>query len=122
MLIAAIVFINLAALFYTIGVWSEKLQGKLKWWHAIVFWLGFTCDTIGTTAMSLLVGSLFQFNFHGITGLSAVLLMLFHASWATLVLIQRNKRMIIKFHKFSIIVWIIWLIPMITGIVFGTTQ
>ncbi len=122
MLIIAIVFINFAAVFYSIGVWAEKFQGKLKWWHASVFWLGLICDTIGTTAMSLLVGSLFQFNFHGITGLSAVLLMLFHASWATLVLVQKNENMINRFHKFSFIVWIIWLIPMITGAIFGTTR
>jgi uncharacterized repeat protein (TIGR03987 family) len=121
MMVAAIVFINLAALFYTIGVWAEKFQGRLKWWHTAVFWLGFICDTTGTTAMSLLAGSLIQFNFHGITGLSAVLLMLFHSIWATKVLIQNNEKMLIKFHKFSFVVWIIWLIPMITGVIFGTT-
>lgn len=30
MLIYAIIFITLALVFYTIGVWSEKLQGTLK--------------------------------------------------------------------------------------------
>jgi uncharacterized repeat protein (TIGR03987 family) len=107
---------------YSIGVWAEKIQGKLKWWHAVVFWSGLTCDTIGTTAMSNMVGTLFQFNFHGITGLSAILLMLFHALWATLVLIKNDKIMILKFHRFSIVVWIIWLIPMVTGVIFGTTR
>ena len=33
MLIYAIIFINLAFVFYTIGVWSEKIQKKLKGWH-----------------------------------------------------------------------------------------
>lgn len=27
-------------------------------WHAVVFWLGFVCDTIGTGAMGKLAGSL----------------------------------------------------------------
>ena len=122
MLIYAIVFINLACILYTVGVWAEKLQGKLMKWHVVVFWLGLICDTIGTTAMSKMVGSLIQFNFHGLTGLSAILLMLFHALWATWVMINNAETMRVKFHRFSIVVWIIWLIPMLTGMVFGTTR
>ena len=93
-LIYAIVFISLACLTYTVGVWAEKLQGKLKTWHAIVFWLGLIFDTVGTTAMSLLSGSLIKFNFHGMTGLAAILLMLFHAVWASVVLIRKNEKML----------------------------
>jgi uncharacterized repeat protein (TIGR03987 family) len=121
-LLYAIVFINLACLTYTVGVWSEKIQGTLKTWHAIVFWLGLIFDTIGTTEMSLISGSLVKFNFHGMTGLAAILLMLFHAAWASVVLIRKNEKMIKGFHRFSIFVWIIWLIPMISGMIFGATR
>jgi uncharacterized repeat protein (TIGR03987 family) len=120
-LLYAIIFINLACLAYTVGVWAEKIQGKLKVWHAIVFWLGLIFDTIGTTEMSMLSGSLIKFNFHGMTGLAAILLMLFHASWASVVLYKNNEKLIISFHRFSIVVWIIWLIPMVSGMVFGAT-
>ena len=41
--------------------------------------------------------------------------MLVHAIWATVVLVKKDKNMIAKFHKFSIIVWVIWLIPFFTG-------
>lgn len=115
----AILFINIALILYTLGVWSEKIQGKLKWWHVVVFWLGVTSDTIGTGAMGLMAGSLIKFNFHGITGLTALVLMLFHAIWASVVMIQKDEKMIRKFHHYSLFVWIIWLIPMITGMVFG---
>ena len=118
-LILAIIFINLACIAYTVGVWAEKLKGRLKAWHAIVFWIGLTFDTIGTTEMSLLSGSLIKFNFHGMTGLLAILLMLFHAVWASWVLYKKDEKLIVKFHKFSVIVWIIWLVPMISGMVFG---
>ncbi len=121
-MITAIVFINIAMIVYTVGVWAEKIQGKLKWWHAIVFWIGVATDSTGTGAMGVMAGSLIQFNFHGLTGLLAILLMLFHAIWATIVLVKKNEKMILKFHKYSLIVWLIWLIPMITGIVFGTTN
>jgi uncharacterized repeat protein (TIGR03987 family) len=69
--------------------------------------------------MSVLSGSLFKVSFHGITGNVAIALMLFHAVWATIVLIRGKERMILNFHRFSLFVWIIWLIPMVTGGVFG---
>jgi uncharacterized repeat protein (TIGR03987 family) len=103
MLFIAILFISFACLF-----------------HLVVFWLGFICDTIGTGAMGEIAGSFVQINFHGLTGLVAILLMLFHAAWATKVLIQKDEKMIVNFHKFSIVVWIIWLIPMITGMILGS--
>jgi len=117
----AIAFIFSACIIYTVGVWAEKIQKKLKGWHVAVFWLGLTCDTIGTGAMGKMVGSLIQFNFHGMTGLAAILLMLFHAIWATIVIFRKDERLILQFHKFSVIVWIIWLIPMITGMILGSS-
>ena len=118
-LLAAIIFINLALVLYTVGVWAERLQRRLKWWHLIFFWSGLAADTIGTTAMSILSGSLFEASFHGITGNTAIALMFLHAVWATVVLMRKNEKMILNFHRFSVIVWAIWLIPMITGGVFG---
>ena len=119
MLIYAIIFINLALLFYTIGVWSEKLQGTLKPWHLGLFLLGLICDTTGTLLMESIASNSAQVvsgvNLHGITGVIAIALMLIHAIWAAIVLIKKNKNMISKFHKFSIVVWIIWLIPFISG-------
>lgn len=119
-LMIAISFIFSALFFYTLGVWAEKLQKKLLVWHVVVFWLGLICDTIGTGAMGKLAGSLIQFNIHGLTGLLAIVLMLFHAIWATIVLIKKDEQRILKFHKLSIFVWVIWLIPMIGGMILGS--
>ncbi|WP_234120596.1 HsmA family protein [Clostridium hydrogenum] len=122
MLIYAITSITLALVFYTIGVWSEKLQGKLKTWHLAIFWIGLIFDTAGTTLMSKIASGGFQFNFHGITGLIAIILMTFHAIWATFVLIKGDEKAKMNFHKFSILVWFIWLIPYISGAIFGMTR
>lgn len=119
MLIAAIVIISLALVFYSIGVWAERIQKTLKPWHVAVFWLGLTCDTIGTTVMSQMVVGQETVNFHMITGIAAILLMLFHAVWATIVLFRKNDTMKQNFHKFSLIVWIIWLIPYFSGVFIG---
>lgn len=115
------IFITMALLIYSVGVWSEHFQRKLKWWHAAMFYCGLVCDTIGTGAMGLMAGGLLQFTFHGLTGLAAIIIMLFHAIWATTVLVKKDAVMINKFHKFSIVVWIIWLIPMVSGAIFGAT-
>lgn len=119
MLIKAIVSITLALIFYTIGVWGEKLQGKLKIWHLVTFYLGLLFDSIGTTAMSNLAGGGFTLNLHAITGLFAILLMLIHCIWASVVLIRNDEKARIKFHKLSIVVWIIWLIPYFSGMMIG---
>jgi uncharacterized repeat protein (TIGR03987 family) len=122
MLIYAITTITLALIFYTIGVWGEKIQGELKSWHLLIFWIGLIFDTTGTMLMSKIANESFQFNFHGITGLLAIILMLFHAIWATVVLLKKNTNAKTNFHKFSIVVWLIWLIPFISGAVFGVSM
>jgi len=123
MLAYAIISITSAFIFYTIGVWSEKAQGKLKRWHLFIFFLGLIFDTLGTALMSRIAqeGGL-QFNFHGITGLLAIILMLFHALWATIVLIKNDEKIKTNFHKFSIVVWIIWLIPFVSGAIEGMSK
>jgi uncharacterized repeat protein (TIGR03987 family) len=121
MFIIAVTFIFTALALYTVGVWAEKLGGSLRWWHVIVFYFGVTADTIGTGAMGVIAGGLFQFNLHGLTGALAIVLMLFHAIWATIVLVKKNEAMIKSFHKFSLLVWGIWLIPMVSGMILGSS-
>jgi uncharacterized repeat protein (TIGR03987 family) len=115
------VFITLALVFYSIGVWSERIAGRLKPWHLVFFWLGLVCDTAGTALMMEMAGGL-TFGVHGVTGVTAILLMVVHAIWATAVLIRKDETAIRNFHKFSVAVWVIWLIPYLSGAVFGMTR
>lgn len=119
MLIFAIITITLALIFYTAGVWGEKIQKVLKPWHVVIFWIGLVCDTTGTTIMGRIAGDAVSLNFHAVTGALAILLMLFHAVWATVVSVKKNEKMMHTFHKFSLVVWIIWLIPYISGMIVG---
>jgi uncharacterized repeat protein (TIGR03987 family) len=112
----AIIAIVSALIFYTIGVWSEKIAGKLKPWHLLLFWIGFVFDTTGTTLMGNLAGKI-DFDIHGITGALAIVLMLGHAVWASIVLLTKQEKRIQDFHKFSIFVWLVWLIPFFTGMI-----
>lgn len=125
-LITAIVFITTALVLYTIGVFSERRANTLNKKHVVIFWCGLICDTLGTLTMgqiakssSEIVSSGFTQNLHGITGLLAIILMLFHALWATYVLVKNDEEKKRFFHKFSIVVWMIWLIPYFIGMFIG---
>jgi len=52
-----------------------------------------------------------MYDVHGLSGVLAILLMFVHAVWATVVLAQKDEKMIRSFHKFSVLVWFIWLVP-----------
>lgn len=100
-LLIRVILITSALVFYSIGVWSEKIAVKLKGWHLIFFWLGLSTDTAGTTLMATLSAG-FAWNIHGVTGIIAIVLMFIHTIWATIVLIRKDEKMITNFHKFSI--------------------
>lgn len=118
LMLASITLITLALVFYSIGVWSERLARRLKRWHAVFFWMGLVCDAVGTWVMVELAGGL-KATTHGFTGAAALLLMALHAIWATAVLVKRSERAIHNFHKFSIAVWSLWLIPYFSGLWVG---
>ena len=119
MLLYAIITISAACLFYTLGVWSEKISGTLKRWHVSLFWIGLVFDTTGTPLMGKITNDVISVNFHSITGITAIILMLVHAVWATAVLRRNSAEQKSSFHKFSILVWILWMIPFLSGMVLG---
>lgn len=124
-LILAIITITLALIFYTIGVWAERKSNTLKRWHVVTFWLGLICDTTGTLIMESIARSgnvpitATQLFIHGTTGALAIILMIYHAAWATWVLYKNDEKRMKTFHKFSIAVWTIWLIPYFIGMIIG---
>lgn len=117
----ASIIITAALVFYTVGVWGEKLSRRLRWWHFAFFILGLTCDTWGTGMMFEFVGGM-RFDLHGISGLLAIILMFIHAAWALVVLLRKNEKAAANFHKFSIFVWAVWLIPYFSPMILGMIE
>lgn len=117
----AVTAITLALILYTIGVWTEHRANVLKPAHLVFFWLGLCMDTAGTMMMSKLAGDSVSglTSVHGITGMIAIILMLIHAVWATIVLARRDQQAMRTFHRFSITVWVIWLVPFVLGMIMG---
>ena len=106
LLMKAVIAITLALVFYTIGVWSEHRAKVLRPAHLVFFWLGLCMDTAGTMMMSRLADV-------------AIILMMIHAVWATVVLVRRDERAMHTFHRFSVVVWVIWLVPFVIGMMMG---
>ncbi len=121
LLMKAVIAITAALVFYTIGVWSEHRAKWLKPVHLVFFWLGLIMDATGTYLMSQISvgGGGTVMSIHGITGMIAILLMLIHAIWASAVLISKNENAQRSFHRFSLLVWFIWLIPFVIGMIMG---
>lgn len=122
-MIISAVLITLALLFYSLGVWAEKLSRYLKGWHVVAFWTGFVFDVSGTLAMHQMAKNPFNlFDLHTMTGQIALWLMLVHAIWATVVVKKGQETIRKKFHRYSLIVWLIWLVPYFGGMYLGMSH
>ena len=117
--LAAVVLITLALVFYSVGVWAERLERYLKPWHVAMFWTGFFFDTSGTLAMDLMEPVVDWTSSHTITGQIALWLMLAHAIWATRAVRKGTREARARFHRFSLVVWLIWLVPYLGGMALG---
>lgn len=127
-LTTSIILITLALVAYTTGVWAEHRSGTLKWWHVVAFGVGLTFDAAGTAVMGSIAasGATTRVSSNPVlggimatTGTLAIALMAFHLAWAILTMVRGNEVARKRFHKFSLVVWSIWLIPYITGMLAG---
>ena len=108
-----------ALVFYTIGVFAERQSGTLKLSHIVLFYLWLACDTTGTACMSFIAQNGSQSPVHATTGALAIILMIVHAVWATIVYSKKNPTTLARFHRLSIGVWLVWLVPYICGMLMG---
>jgi uncharacterized repeat protein (TIGR03987 family) len=122
-LTTAAVLITLALLFYSLGVWTERIAQYLKPWHLAAFWTGFAFDVSGTYAMHLMARGPFDiFEPHTFTGQIAIWLMLAHAIWATWVVRSGSAELRTRFHRYSVLVWLFWLVPYFGGMYLGMSR
>jgi len=123
LLIAAIIAITLALVFYTLGVFLERKAHRLSPFHAVLFLVGLVFDSTGTLLMGRIAREgtreVSGINWHALTGFLAIALMAFHLLWAVVVLWRKDERSQRNFHKFSLLVWVTWLVPYISGVFVG---
>lgn len=119
-LVAAIIIISSALVFYTIGVWGEKIEDELKGWHILFFCFGLFFDISGTTIMAHIAELTGKHDkLHAIVGSIAVVLMFLHAVYAVWTWKRGTALQKEQFHRYSIFVWCFWLIPYVIGAYLG---
>jgi len=115
--------ITLALIFYSLGIWTERFSHYLKPRHVIAFWTGLLFDILGTWTMHRMADRPFNlFEPHTLTGQIALWLMLVHALWATWVIWKGSEKARKGFHRYSLIVWLVWLIPYFGGMYMGLSK
>jgi len=123
LLIASAILITFALVFYSVGVWSERLARYLKSWHVAAFWTGLVFDVAGTLAMHQMAEGPFDLReLHTLTGQIALWLMLAHAIWATRVVWIASSEARRGFHRYSLFVWLVWLVPYFGGMYLGMSE
>jgi len=121
-LIVPAILMSLALVSYSAGVWGERVQRYLHRWHVVAFWLGLVFDFTASEMMLRLLDERLAWNVHTWTGLIALLLMLGHAVWATWVLARGTDQTRAGFHRYSVVVWVVWLVPYATGMIAGISR
>ncbi|MDZ4169274.1 MAG: HsmA family protein [Coriobacteriia bacterium] len=120
-LIVPAIIMSLAFVFYTTGVWAERAARDLKTWHVVMFWLGIVCDSVATEMMFRMLvanGGVSDWS-HTLTGAAALGLMAVHAIWATWTRWRGSESARRGFHRYSVAVWAVWLIPYLGGMIAG---
>ncbi len=117
LLFVAITAMILALTCYTIGVWGEYFAGKLSRWHLAFFWMGLLFDSLGTHMMFRIANEVLTLSLHSLTGVLALGLMIVHALWATVTVLRNRPKELARFHRYSLVVWGIWLLAFFSGMI-----
>jgi uncharacterized repeat protein (TIGR03987 family) len=118
LLLWSVVSVTAALVLYTIGVWSCRIAGRLKWRHIAFFWAGLAADILGTVLMFMLADGI-KFSVHTATGIIAILLMAMQAVWGTNILRRGDEEAKVVFPRRAVPIWVIWMIAWVTGAIVG---
>ena len=120
MLSRAVIWMNLALIFYTWAVFNGRRQGlHLK--HLVIFGIGLACDFLGTHEMNLVAKMYGKApEWHNITGIASLVGMGFHFLLAlTASLLHRAEAVNVLFHRVSLTIYTFWLFAFVSGAVSG---
>jgi uncharacterized repeat protein (TIGR03987 family) len=120
MLLHAVIWMNLALVFYTWAVFSGRKQG-LHRKHLIIFGIGLLCDYLGTQQMNLFARAYGKApEWHNITGIASLAGMAFHFLLALVAsLVHRAEAVNRLFHRVSLSIYFCWLIAFFSGAISG---
>lgn len=123
MLTQAVIWMNLALVFYTWAVFSGRRQGLHKK-HLVIFGLGLLFDYLGTHQMNLFAqvyGKAPQW--HNVTGIASLAGMAFHFLLALVAAVMGRTEAVNRvFHQVSLTIYTCWLIAFASGAISGMVK
>ena len=116
MLLQAVIYMNLALLFYTWAVFSARRRG-LHRKHLLIFGVGLVCDYLGTHLMLLYGHSKGVVPvWHIVVGFASLAGMAFHFMLAFIAAMVRRAETVNRlFHRVSLTIYTSWLIAFCSG-------
>ncbi|ACM20213.1 hypothetical protein Geob_1856 [Geotalea daltonii FRC-32] len=123
MLAKAVIFMNLALIFYTYAVFSGRREG-LHRKHLLVFGIGLFFDYLGTRQMNFFAMAYGKApEWHNISGISSLAGMAFHFLLALIASCLNRAEVINRtFHRVSLTIYSLWLIAFASGALSGMTR
>lgn len=120
MLAQAVIWMNLALIFYTWAVFSGRRHGLHKK-HLLIFGIGLICDYEGTMQMNHIATIYGKApEWHNITGLTSLAGMAFHFLLAmSASLLVKSETVNKVFHRVSLTIYTLWVFAFISGAVSG---
>jgi uncharacterized repeat protein (TIGR03987 family) len=122
MLLQAVIWMNLALLFYTWAVFSARIKG-LHRKHLFLFGFGLICDYLGTHLMLLYgISTGIIPEWHILIGIISLSGMAFHFMLAFIAAMVSQADSVNRlFHRVSLSIYSGWLIAFVTGTIAGVT-
>jgi len=121
LLLTAVILFTIAMIFYTWGIWAEKLARRLKPWHVYMFACGVSTDTLATRLTFVVIGGV-VWTPHSIMGFISLGLMTIHLVWAVRAIKRGEEHALVNFHKLSLFVWSVWMFSYLSGFVLGMSK
>jgi len=120
MLLQAVIWMNLALIFYTWAVFGGRREG-LHRKHLIIFGIGLMCDYLGTRQMSLFALTYGKApEWHNISGIASLAGMAFHFLLALIASLANKAEAVNRvFHRVSLSIYTCWLIAFFSGAISG---
>ncbi|ABQ27451.1 HsmA family protein [Geotalea uraniireducens] len=120
MLLKAVMFMNLALIFYSYAVFSGRKEG-LHRKHLLVFGIGLFFDYLGTRQMNLFAIAYGKApEWHNLTGILSLAGMAFHFLLALIAtLLQKADAVNRTFHRVSLTIYSLWLVAFASGAISG---
>ncbi len=126
--LASIIFMSLALLLYSAGVFLERKDKEVWPRHAVLYGIALAFDIISVTIITVYAGlktgdpipTVITSNVNIIEELVGVVLLSVNVIWAIAVLREGTDKQLEIYHKFSLIIWVLWLAMYFLGLRTGT--